>query len=128
MIESRPIIGIVDDDVSCREALAGLMESFGLPSVSFLSAKELILSGCLSHLLCLIVDVQMPGMNGLELQDYLATSGQSRPIVFVTSHPDPQLKARALKAGAVGFLGKPFESEDLLRHVMTALNIAFPSI
>jgi FixJ family two-component response regulator len=128
MTESRPVIGIVDDDESCREALADLMESFGLPSVSFPSAQELLRSGSLSHLLCLIVDVQMPGMDGLELQNHLAVSGQGVPIVFVTSHPDPQLKARALKAGAVGFLGKPFESEDLLRHVMAALNIAYPTI
>jgi FixJ family two-component response regulator len=127
VIKRRPVIGIVDDDVSFREALADLVESFGFPAVSFSSAQDFLLATCAAHLQCLITDVQMPGMDGLELQAYLNASGRNLPIVFVTGYPDPQVKVRALKAGAVGLLAKPFETDDLLRHLMTALNIAFPS-
>jgi FixJ family two-component response regulator len=127
LIKRRPVVGIVDDDASFREALADLVESFGLPTASFSSAQDFLLATCAAHLQCLITDVQMPGMDGLELQEYLTASGRNLPIVFVTGQTDPQIKVRALKAGAVGLLHKPFQTEDLVRHLMTALNIAFPS-
>jgi FixJ family two-component response regulator len=115
-------IGIIDDDVSFREALAGLVESFGFRAVSFASAHEFLLSGRPSDLGCLIVDVQMPGMSGLDLQSHLALSGQDAPIILVTSHPDSRVRSRALQAGAVGVLDKPFDPEDLLHHVRSALD------
>jgi FixJ family two-component response regulator len=115
-------VGIIDDDVSFREALAGLVESFGFCTVSFASAHEFLLSGRSSDLRCLIVDVQMPGMSGLELQGHLALTGRDIPIILVTSYPDSRVRWHALRAGAVGILDKPFDPEDLLHHVRSALD------
>jgi FixJ family two-component response regulator len=121
MNRNRPIIGIVDDDISFREALAGLVASFGFDAVAFASARELLQSDRLPEFRCLIADVQMPGMDGLDLQEHIARSGPNIPIIFVSAHRDPQSRTRALEAGAVAFLDKPCDSEELLRHIHAAL-------
>jgi FixJ family two-component response regulator len=107
-------IAIVDDDESVREAAMNLFRSMSLPAVAFASAQEFLASDVASTTSCLVLDVQMPGMSGIELQRHLATTGQRIPIVFVTAHPDQHVREEAMKSGAVCFLTKPFNEGDLL--------------
>jgi FixJ family two-component response regulator len=118
-----PVISIVDDDESVREAIESLMKSAGyLPKV-FSSAGDFLSSGYLDDTGCLILDVQMPGMSGLELQNRLVAAKCAVPIIFISAHGDAQARARALKAGAVGFLQKPFSEDDLLDAIKSSLAI-----
>lgn len=117
----RSIIGIVDDDISFREALAGLVASFSFDAVAFASARELLQSNELPELRCLITDVQMPEMDGLDLQDHIVRTRPDIPIIFVSAHRDPRSRARAMQAGALAFLDKPCDGELLLQHLHTAL-------
>jgi FixJ family two-component response regulator len=107
-------IGIVDDDVSCREALEGLLRAHGYSTLCFASAEDVLDLGLPAGLACLILDIRMGGMTGLELHDRLTTEGKSHPTVFISSFDDPPTRARALDAGALGFLGKPFDHQALL--------------
>jgi FixJ family two-component response regulator len=116
-----PLICVVDDDVSFREALAGLLQSFGFSTASFESATDFLSSEHLRLTACLILDVLMPRMSGLELQAELAARGQIPPIIFITSRVDARTRARALTAGALGVLGKPFDRDELLSHLRRAL-------
>jgi FixJ family two-component response regulator len=118
----QPIIGIVDDDPSCREALTGLLRSFDFTPCAFASARELLDSDRLADLGCTIVDIQMPGMSGLDLLDHLMRSAHQMPVILVTSAPILRYRSQALKAGAVGLLAKPFDDDELLRHVCSALS------
>jgi FixJ family two-component response regulator len=120
-VPERPVISIVDDDMSVREALGGLVNAFGFDAAEFSSAVEFLRSGRVPDTSCLIADMQMPGMNGLELQAELVAKGRPIPIIFVTAFPDARTRALALGAGAVGFLGKPLDPEDLLAHIRSAL-------
>jgi FixJ family two-component response regulator len=106
-----------------REALAGLMKAGGFPARSFASAGEFLNSGAAVLRLtgCLILDIRMPGMSGLELQAELRARGVRIPTIFITAHGDGQTREQALSAGAVGYLAKPFDDEALLKHVRTAL-------
>jgi FixJ family two-component response regulator len=115
-------VSIVDDDESVREAINSLLRSVGLHAEVFASAEEFLSSGYQHNAECLIVDVRMPGMSGLQLQEQLTCAECDIPIIFITAHvSDTQARARALQAGAVDFLIKPFSEEALLNDVYTAL-------
>ncbi|HXJ77798.1 MAG TPA: response regulator [Candidatus Methylomirabilis sp.] len=115
------MISVVDDDESIREALESLLEWAGFEVELFGSAHEFLSSTRLSEVACLVADVRMPGMTGLELQRQLAAAGFRIPIVFITAHGDDAARARALRAGAVAFLRKPFSEQALLDAVQAAL-------
>ena len=115
------MIAIVDDDDSIRRALQGLLESAELPAQSFASAEEFLVSGQRNQIACLIADIRMPGMSGLELQAKLNSERCKIPIIFITAHGDEKLRMQALRAGAVEFMAKPFDDEALLESVRVAL-------
>jgi FixJ family two-component response regulator len=116
-----PLITVVDDDAAIREAVQSLLRSVGLRAEGFASAQDFLQSGHLPDTACLIVDVRMPCMSGLELQQQLTTAHCPLPILFITAHGDAATRARALSAGAVAFLDKPFSEDGLLRAVQAAL-------
>jgi FixJ family two-component response regulator len=115
------LIAVVDDDEAIREATESLIRSVGFRAVVFPSAEDFLRSNHLQATACLIADVRMPGMSGLELQQQLATANYPIPIVFITAHGDAETRARALREGAVAFLDKPFGDEVLLGAVQAAL-------
>jgi len=117
----QPLIAIVDDDESVREALQSLLKSMGLRAEGFVSAEDFLHSAPLPDTTCLILDVRMPGMGGLELQRQLAVAERRIPIIFITAHGDENARMQALRAGAVDFLAKPFSEEALLAAVHSAL-------
>lgn len=120
--EERPtIVAIVDDDQSVRSALQGLMKEVGFPARAFACAEEFLESGEAQHTACLIADIRLPGISGLELQSKLNGDYRRIRILFVTAHGDEQMRMRALRAGAVEFLTKPFDDEVLLDCVRAAL-------
>ena len=116
-----PLIAVVDDDQAIRDAIQSLIRSVGLRAAVFASAEDFLRSGQLQDTACLIVDVRMPHMGGLELQQQLIAAGRPPPMIFITAHADEDARARALRAGAVDFLYKPFSDEVLLRGVHSAL-------
>ena len=118
---TKGLISVVDDDESIRRTTTFLIESFGFRAAAFESAENFLKSGQLHETSCLIVDVQMPGMNGLELQSELAAAGYDIPIVFVTAYDNKVSRKQAMQAGAVAFLAKPFGDEQLLQTVRLAL-------
>jgi FixJ family two-component response regulator len=115
------LISIVDDDESVRRTTTLLIESFGFRAATFESAETFLRSGHLHDTSCLIVDVQMPGMNGLQLQSHLAAAGCGIPIIFITAYESNDSRQRAMQAGAAAFLGKPFSDEQLLQTIRSAL-------
>ncbi len=117
----RPLISIVDDDESVRVAMASLVRSAGFAARAFASAEAFLQSPELDETACLISDVQMPGISGLELQSRLASQNRRTPIIMITAFPDDRVQEKALKAGAVCFLRKPFEAETLIQCLGRAL-------
>ena len=115
------MISIVDDDESVRETLKGVVRSFGLKASAFASAEEFLESNRLQETACLITDVQMQGMTGVELQTLLLNQGHDMPIIFMTAFPEERIRRRALNAGAFGFLGKPFDEKSLIDCLDRAL-------
>ncbi len=115
------LVAIVDDDDSMRSALQGLLKAIGLPAQAFASAEEFLNSGQQHQTACLIADIRMPGMSGLELQARLNAEHCRIPTIFITAHGDTKMRMQALRAGAVEFLAKPFEDEALLESVRAAL-------
>jgi FixJ family two-component response regulator len=115
------LIAIVDDDDSVRNAVQGLLKAVGLPSQAFASGEEFLRSGQQRQAACLITDIRMPGMSGLELQAQLNAERCRIPTIFITAHGDAKLRMQALRAGAVEFLSKPFDDEALLESVREAL-------
>jgi FixJ family two-component response regulator len=111
------IVSVIDDDESVREALRGLLKSAGFRADVFASAEEFLSSGRLGATGCLIVDVRMPGMSGVELQEQLIASNPALPLIFISADGDDEVRARALKRGAIDFLYKPFSDEALLAAV-----------
>ena len=109
-----PVISIVDDNGLVREATKRLIKSLGYVPSAFESAEEFLESGRANDSSCLISDVQMRGISGIELQNRLIAQGYRLPIIFITAYPDATTRARALVAGAVGFLSKPVSDEDLI--------------
>jgi FixJ family two-component response regulator len=121
-IQSKPnLVAIVDDDDLMRGALQGMLRSVGLPSEAFSSAEEFLRSGQQHQTACLIADIRMPGMSGLELQAKLSAERCRIPTIFITAHGDEKMRMQALRAGAVEFLAKPFDDEALLDSVRAAL-------
>jgi FixJ family two-component response regulator len=120
-LDGAKLVAIVDDDELLRSALRGLLKSAGLPARSFASAEEFLDSGQQDHTACLIADIRMPGMSGLELQAKLSAERCRIPIIFITAHGDEKMRMQALRAGAVEFLPKPFDDEVLLASVRAAL-------
>ena len=119
---ARNLISIIDDDESVRRSTTLLIESFGYRAVACESAETFLSSGHLNDTSCLIVDVRLPGMNGLQLQSQLAAAGCRIPVVFITAHDEKESRQRAIEAGAVAFLGKPFADEQLLQCIRSALH------
>lgn len=117
----QPLIAVIDDDESVRIALASLLRSLGMAVLTFAGAEEFLRSPRLADASCAIADVQMPGTGGLELQERLAARRCRLPIIFVTAYPDSRVRDRALAAGAVGFLSKPFAAQDLTNCIEAAL-------
>jgi FixJ family two-component response regulator len=115
------MISIVDDDEAVRLALQSLVRSLGYASKVFASAEEFLESPHLNETSCLISDVQMPGMNGIELQSHLKRLDCNVPVIFVTAFPDERNRALALERGAIGFLEKPFEGRTIVQLVQAAL-------
>jgi FixJ family two-component response regulator len=115
------LIAIVDDDDSMRSALQGLLKAVGLPAQAFASGEEFLKSGQQRQTACLIADIRMPGMSGLELQAKLNAEHCRIPTIFITAHGDANLRMQALRGGAVEFLAKPFDDEALLESVRGAL-------
>jgi FixJ family two-component response regulator len=120
-VSKASLIAIVDDDEVARLALQRLFKSLGYVSKVFASAEEFLDSPHVNETSCLITDVHMPGMNGVELQSRVKALGFDTPIIFVTAFPDERIRARALGAGAIGFLNKPFEERTLIKHIEMAL-------
>jgi FixJ family two-component response regulator len=117
------IVAVVDDDESVRTALKELLRSVGLPAQAFASAEDFLKSGQQKQTGCLIADIRMPGMSGLELQAKLNADRCRIPTIFITAHGDEKMRMQALRAGAVEFLAKPFDDEALLERVRTALEV-----
>jgi len=117
----RSWVAIVEDDRSVQSALKDLMESAGLPARCFGSAEEFLEWNQRRQAACLVLDIGLPGMSGLELQAKLEAEGSGIRILFITAHDDPEMKRRATKAGAVGFLSKPFDDDVLLEKIGSAL-------
>jgi FixJ family two-component response regulator len=116
------LVAVVDDDDSMRVALQGLLKAVGLPSQAFASAEEFLNSGQQYQTACLITDIRMPGISGLELQARLNAERCRIPTIFITAHGDAQMRMQALRAGAVEFLAKPFDDEALLKTVLWELS------
>jgi FixJ family two-component response regulator len=116
------LVAIVDDDELMRGALQGLLKAVGLPSRAFASAEEFLKSGLQHQTACLIADIRMPGMSGLELQAKLNTEHCRIPTIFITAHGDAKIRMQALRGGAAEFLAKPFDDEVLLENVRAALD------
>ena len=114
-------VAIVDDDDLMRGALEGLLKQAGWPVRAFASAEEFLSSGQQHHTACLIADIRMPGMSGLDLQAKLNAEQIRIPTIFITAHGDARMRMQALRAGAVEFLAKPFDDELLLESVRAAL-------
>ncbi len=115
------LVAIVDDDDLMRGALQGLLKAVGLPAQAFTSAEEFLSSGQYRETACLIADIRMPGMSGLELQAKLNAEHCRIPTIFITAHGDTKMRMQALRAGAVEFMAKPFDDEVLLASVRAAL-------
>jgi FixJ family two-component response regulator len=117
------LITVVDDDASIRESMSSLLRSVGHAVSEFGSAEELVRSAALGKTDCVITDVRMPGMSGLELQRQLALSHPRLPVILMTAHAsDEEVRVRALKDGALAYLSKPLDEETILRAVETALH------
>ena len=116
-----PLISIVDDDDALRNSLDDLIRSIGFRTQGFPSAEAFLSSNQACDTACLILDVRMPGMNGLDLQRQIVAANRRIPVIFITSHADDGARERALKAGAVAFLYKPFREEELLNAIDVAL-------
>jgi FixJ family two-component response regulator len=120
-MRSTSLISIVDDDESIREATKGLVRSLGYQAATFASAEEFLQSDNLGNTDCLIADVQMPGLSGIDLQHSLIARGVQMPTIFITAFPEEGTRTQAMTAGAVGYLGKPFSEESLLKCLDSAL-------
>jgi FixJ family two-component response regulator len=120
--EGNPIVYVVDDEAYVREGLSDLLASVGLRTAAFGSTAEFLQSKPLNEVSCLILDVRLPGLGGLDFQTELAAANIGIPIIFITGHGDIPMTVRALKAGAIEFLTKPFRDQDILDAVRIALD------
>jgi len=121
MTEDDAIVYVIDDDEAIREALSGLLRSVGLKMLGFSAPREFLAYHRADTPSCLVLDVRLPGASGLEFQRELANARERIPIIFITGHGDIPMSVRAMKAGAVEFLSKPFRDQDLLDAIQSAL-------
>ena len=121
-MSTHSVISVIDDDASVRAATNNLLSSHGYLIQTFVSADDFLRSNHLDDSSCVIADVQMPGMSGLDLLTHLRAQGYTVPFIFITAFPDDGVRTRALKAGAICFLGKPFTGPALIDCIKTALN------
>ena len=121
--QGTKLIAIVDDDESVQSALQELIEADGLSARSFESAEEFLASGLERKAACLITDIRMPRMSGLELQARLKADGCKTPIIFISAHGDAKVRVKAMREGAVDFLMKPFDDQILLNRVRAAIDL-----
>jgi len=119
-----PVVSIVDDDESMRSTMCSFVRSLGPTVYGFASADEFLQSPYLSETSCLISDVQMPNMNGIELQNALIAQGRRIPIIFLTAFPDKTLEVRAMNAGAIAYLSKPFDEHEMITCIGKAIKAA----
>lgn len=119
--EDTPLVILVDDDAGMREALIDLFRSVGMEAMAFSSTAELMAARLPDRPGCMVLDVRLPGGSGLDLQTHLAASGNRRPVIFMTGHGDIPMTVRAMKAGAIDFLTKPFRDQDMLDAVDAAI-------
>ena len=117
----KPLVAVVDDDTSMRETTQDLLESAGMHTATFASAEAFLQSNGVQRVACLVADIRMPGISGLELHERLVAAGRPIPTVLMTAYPEESVRARALKSGVVGFLPKPFTAEELLACIGSAL-------
>lgn len=116
---NRLIVSIIDDDLSVRESLKMLFESADFDTKVFASAEEFLSAGNLAASACLVLDVQLPGISGIELQNKLRSDGNNIAVIFITAHPEEPTRQQAMRGGATGFFLKPFSGNDLLTAVRT---------
>jgi len=118
----KPVVFVIDDDESVCRSLRRLMKSVGHNVRTFTSAEDFLNQGCQNAPGCLVLDVRMPGMSGLELQEKLAESGSTMPIIFISAHEDTQVREQAMKAGATAFIQKPFEDKVIFDTIHSAFS------
>ena len=121
MLEVSPVIFVIDDDASVRKGVSRLLRSLGFDVESFASAEQFLARESHQGIGCIVLDVRMPGLSGMDLQDELNRAGHNLPIVFITGHGEIPMSVQAMKRGAVDFLSKPFDDKDLLRAVNEAV-------
>ena len=124
---NNPTVAIVDDDESVRDTTKDLLDSAGLSAATFDSAESFLQSKGTCAIRCLVADMRMPGMTGLELYGRLAAAGTPIPTILITAYPDERVRSRALETGVICFLTKPFSAEDLLACIETALRERDPA-
>jgi FixJ family two-component response regulator len=122
-MSEAPLISIVDDDALARDGIEELVESLGYKVATFSSAEHFLGFGVIEETRCLITDLQMPGLNGLELQEALRARGYRTPVILITAYPNERHRKRALDGGAVGFLSKPFDEASLIRCLIAAIKV-----
>ena len=120
-VPAGPLISIIDDDESMRSAVVALVRSAGYDARGFASAEEFLGCGIVESFACIITDIQMPGMSGIELKQHLAASQCPVPVIMITARQEPGLEERAIASGAACFLRKPFEADALIRCLESAL-------
>jgi FixJ family two-component response regulator len=123
-MSKAPLISIVDDDALARDGIGTLVESLGYNVITFTSAEHFLQSDVIAETTCLITDLQMPGLSGLQLQEALKSQGCQTPVILITAYPNEQQRKRALDNGAVGFLGKPFDEGSLISCMTAGIKLA----
>ena len=121
MLDKAPIVIVIDDDAGIRDGLSDLLESMGMGVRTYTAVHEFLRDGLPDAPCCLVLDVRLPGQSGLELQQRLTSTGLDVPIIFITGHADVQMSVRAMKAGAMEFLPKPFREQELLDAVQQSI-------
>jgi FixJ family two-component response regulator len=116
------LISIIDDDALARDGIGALVESLGYNAITFTSAEHFLQSDVIAETTCLITDLQMPGLSGLELQETLRSQGYQTPVILITAYPNEQ-RQRALDNGAIGFLSKPFDDRSLIEYLTVAIKL-----
>jgi len=119
--EVIPVVAAVDDDFRIRESIASLLESAGYAPLAFSSAEEFLGSGTLAAATCVIADVRMPGMDGIELQRRIRIERPKLPVILISAHYNPEIRQTAIEEGAVDFLYKPFDATELLKIIQSAV-------
>jgi len=118
-----PLISIVDDDALARDGIAALVESLGYNVITFTSAEHFLGSDVIAETTCLITDMQMPGLSGLELQEALQSQGHQTPVIVITGYPNEKHQTRARENGAIGYLSKPFDEQTLIECLTVAIKL-----